>query len=663
MQDKGLAEHLKSAGITAGGLLIVCFFLSVLALYFPWWQGGRAGVSLGNDISLDWTARASLWVTKATIDDMPWLTRQVIKKSEYLSKLEAMLESDTSWDFLCDSSHADKLADLCLMITISRAMVILSSIFSLPSAVVLFFGSVLGSPQVLFIGGGLGFVCAIGTGVGSILGAVMSFDGLGATGYICVASAFGASMGGTALSTVFLWHELRQHERAAANEDEEVVDEAEGGSKLEAGRTVENRKAMAELAKQKEPEGPQIQDVSDLTEMWRTMDVAGDGKIPYDHFCQTLQNVCGLPSGQAVMNVLNEVDSDKGGTIEYPEFLAFFAQVEELNSFREKREFRGRLCQYLLAGYLVIGICCMFVFSCWEVSLKPADEGSQTQRMVSMGRLISTICMTHGMITAMLIPLFCIKCRRYITHFSGGTGMEKMAIALEDYMNRMNTAYRTPAPPEDYEWAKPPPPEAKPGREQLSYHNARAARKKEAETPSSARSESSDARLQWIEGRRGGMRHVTMFVANPEDDERPSRSSSRARSRESTRGPLPPQPLGLPAPPGGAAPALEDNPNRKSLAGGVTAHQAPKKHVGRIYGAYCPSDYEEAKELQEEPCGMQFNPIMQQWHSYTPKRLMVEAKSKTDEEAIVQASSKEAPRLPNRPASPSPSPSFGSHPS
>merc|ERR1719487_349547 len=103
-------------------------------------------------------------------------------------------------------------------------MVILSSIFSLPSAVVLFFGSVLGSPQVLFIGGGLGFVCAIGTGVGSILGAVMSFDGLGATGYICVASAFGASMGGTALSTVFLWHELRQQERAAANEDEEVVD-------------------------------------------------------------------------------------------------------------------------------------------------------------------------------------------------------------------------------------------------------------------------------------------------------------------------------------------------------------------------------------------------------------------------------------------------------
>ena len=76
--------------------------------------------------------------------------------------------------------------------------------------------------------------------------------------------------------------------------------------------------------------------IKELSEMFKTFDKDGDGKITFDELKEELQNIGDFKTDKEILQMIREVDLDKNGTIEFNEFAIYFDK--QIGSIQTRRE-------------------------------------------------------------------------------------------------------------------------------------------------------------------------------------------------------------------------------------------------------------------------------------------------------------------------------------
>ena len=76
--------------------------------------------------------------------------------------------------------------------------------------------------------------------------------------------------------------------------------------------------------------------IKELSEMFKTFDKDGDGKITFDELKEELKNIGDFKSDKEILQMIKEVDLDKNGTIEFNEFAVYFDK--QIGSMQIRRE-------------------------------------------------------------------------------------------------------------------------------------------------------------------------------------------------------------------------------------------------------------------------------------------------------------------------------------
>ena len=79
--------------------------------------------------------------------------------------------------------------------------------------------------------------------------------------------------------------------------------------------------------------------IKELSDMFKNFDKDGDGKITFDELKTALQNIGDYKTDKEIHKMLNEVDLDKNGTIEFNEFAIYFdKEIEKMQSRRDEMQ-------------------------------------------------------------------------------------------------------------------------------------------------------------------------------------------------------------------------------------------------------------------------------------------------------------------------------------
>lgn len=147
----------------------------------------------------------------------------------------------------------------------------------------------------------------------------------------------------------------------------------------------------------------------EVVKAFQLVDSDHDGLISYKEFYEALQRIGGLsPCESSVASILKLVDSDGSGMINMQEYCDFFKKVEDVQRMAKNREVRLRCFWYTKIVYFLIALLFTCVFMFMQASLD-GDSDPQDKKLIRIGSWTSASCLVHGVIIVFVIPLVKMK--------------------------------------------------------------------------------------------------------------------------------------------------------------------------------------------------------------------------------------------------------------
>ncbi|KAI6656719.1 Calmodulin-A-like isoform X1 [Oopsacas minuta] len=86
-------------------------------------------------------------------------------------------------------------------------------------------------------------------------------------------------------------------------------------------------------------EGASAERIKELSDMFKSFDKDGDGRITFLELKEALESIGDYKSEKDIRDMINEVDQDKNGTIEFNEFAIYFDKnIKEMQARRDEME-------------------------------------------------------------------------------------------------------------------------------------------------------------------------------------------------------------------------------------------------------------------------------------------------------------------------------------
>merc|ERR1719440_993804 len=84
---------------------------------------------------------------------------------------------------------------------------------------------------------------------------------------------------------------------------------------------------------------------------------------------------------------------------------------------------------------LIAGVLGLSIIATWETNLKPSVD-EDTRKYLRLGRYLSIGMVSYGIVVALVLPLFRMKCAPYIEHFGSGVATSRMEMSFREYKDR-----------------------------------------------------------------------------------------------------------------------------------------------------------------------------------------------------------------------------------
>lgn len=161
--------------------------------------------------------------------------------------------------------------------------------------------------------------------------------------------------------------------------------------------------------------GPDV----DLLHLFNQFDEDHSGEISYAEFFNVLEHLANgvTPSKEAVFAMLQDIDMDGSGSIDFNEFVEFFSRLDDMDHLLQRTGQRGKFfevcAKVLFASSLVI----FFTILMIEVTMHEDDFGTDYAKVVRMMRDGSAVTLGLSFLQSVLLPILNMRlgaCHRCI---------------------------------------------------------------------------------------------------------------------------------------------------------------------------------------------------------------------------------------------------------
>lgn len=155
-----------------------------------------------------------------------------------------------------------------------------------------------------------------------------------------------------------------------------------------------------------------------LQELFDQFDEDRSGEISYSEFFNVLEHLAGsTPSMEAVFAVLQDIDMDGSGSIDFNEFVEFFSRLDDMDNLLTRTENRGKFCQLCSYVLFMMSLVIFFTILMIEVTMAEDDFGTDYAKVVRLTRNGSAVSLGYSFLQSVLLPIFRMQlgaCQRHL---------------------------------------------------------------------------------------------------------------------------------------------------------------------------------------------------------------------------------------------------------